>query len=71
MSNKLNVKSNDTGCLPSMLTVMLGVQAGSTLLFFPSWQERAKRWATWGAICLLLTVPLAASSVIPINKNLW
>ncbi|XP_059489614.1 heparan-alpha-glucosaminide N-acetyltransferase [Neocloeon triangulifer] len=57
------------GCLPSLLTVFLGVQAGAILLLYKKSSERLVRWFLWGAVCLVSG--FAISIIIPINKNLW
>ncbi|CAB3369481.1 Hypothetical predicted protein [Cloeon dipterum] len=57
------------GCLPSILTVFLGVQAGTTLLMYKKSVQRLLRWVAWGGISLAFAYLI--SFVIPINKNLW
>jgi len=63
------------GCLTSVFTVFLGLQAGKTLLAFQSCRSRVKRWLVWSLILGAAACALCGLSkdngVIPINKNLW
>ena len=63
------------GCLTSILTVYLGVQAGKTLLSYQDSRERIYRWIGWGLILGIIGGTLCGfskeSGLIPINKNLW
>ncbi|KAL1516625.1 hypothetical protein ABEB36_000511 [Hypothenemus hampei] len=63
------------GCLTSVLHVMLGVQAGVTLLTFKGHFERILRWLIWGVLLGVIGGALCGFSkedgLIPLNKNLW
>ncbi|KAF4518290.1 hypothetical protein B566_EDAN005858 [Ephemera danica] len=57
--------------LPTLLSVILGMQAGATLLTFDSIRSRVYRWCVWGIACLTLASLLSFTEIIPFNKNLW
>lgn len=63
------------GCLPTILQVVLGTQAGMILIHHSEPMERIKRWSTWSIITGLIALILCGFSKnngwIPINKNLW
>lgn len=62
------------GCLPTLLQVLLGVQAGMILLHHAAHMARIKRWLTWSAFLVFFSFCLCGFSLhggIPINKNLW
>ncbi|XP_054258843.1 heparan-alpha-glucosaminide N-acetyltransferase isoform X2 [Macrosteles quadrilineatus] len=59
------------GCLTSVVQVMLGVQAGSTLLTYSEGRPRVVRWLFWGLLCALCSWGCISLAHIPINKNLW
>ncbi|CAG9791836.1 unnamed protein product [Diatraea saccharalis] len=63
------------GCLTSAVQVLVGVQAGATVLLQRSHKARVSRWLAWAAALALAGALLAGFSrehgVIPINKNLW
>ena len=53
------------GVLGSMLSifhVFLGVQAGVTLLVFPAWKSRVKRWLAWAVLTGGLATLLSLAS---------
>jgi hypothetical protein len=64
-----------SGCVLSVFQVFLGVQAGTTLSFYPDWKGRVSRWIAWGTGTGLLAGILCLCSKedgwIPVNKNLW
>ena len=59
----------------SIFHVFLGVQAGVTLLVFPGWKSRVRRWLAWavltGGIGAILCLASQNDGWIPVNKNLW
>ncbi|CAB3367962.1 Hypothetical predicted protein [Cloeon dipterum] len=57
--------------LPSLLTMILGVQAGTILVMHHGWSARKNRLLSWGFFCIFLGLVLHFSNVIPINKQLW
>ncbi|CAB3369271.1 Hypothetical predicted protein [Cloeon dipterum] len=57
--------------LPSLLTVILGIQAGAILVIYNESRERISRWTVWGVGCILLALILELTGAIPINKQLW
>ena len=63
------------GCLTSVLSVYLGVQAGKTLLSYQDWDQRVKRWLSWCLVTGLVAGALCGfakeGGVIPVNKNMW
>ncbi|CAB0014567.1 unnamed protein product [Nesidiocoris tenuis] len=63
------------GCILSVLQVFFGVQAGATILSFPGWRCRLKRWLLWGVLLGVIGTILCQARQeggwIPINKNLW
>uniref|UniRef100_A0AAR5PNL4 Heparan-alpha-glucosaminide N-acetyltransferase catalytic domain-containing protein n=1 Tax=Dendroctonus ponderosae TaxID=77166 RepID=A0AAR5PNL4_DENPD len=63
------------GCLTTIFHVMLGVQAGVTLLVFKEHYQRVSRWLVWSLILGILGGALCGFSsedgLIPVNKNLW
>lgn len=62
------------GCMPTIIQVLLGVQAGMILLHHVDHMARMKRWITWGVSLLFISGCLCGFSQhggIPINKNLW
>jgi len=63
------------GCLTSILSVFLGVQAGKTLLAFGDWNARVRRWLAWSVVLGAAAGAFCGFSkddgLIPINKNLW
>ncbi|XP_047119724.1 heparan-alpha-glucosaminide N-acetyltransferase-like [Schistocerca piceifrons] len=63
------------GCITSIFQVILGVQAGTTLILFWEWKSRILRWLSWGTICGIIGAILCLASKedgwIPVNKNLW
>lgn len=63
------------GCIMTCVQVFLGVQAGVTLIVYPTAKERLRRWIIWGLALMATTGVLTLFSVndgfIPINKNLW
>lgn len=64
-----------TGCLTSAAQVLLGVQAGATVLLQRSHKARVSRWLAWALVFALAGGLLTGFSrehgVLPINKNLW
>ena len=54
-----------------MLQVFLGVQAGSTLVTFPSWRSRVVRWFCWAVLLAVAGVCAWFFGGIPVNKSLW
>ncbi|XP_073962689.1 heparan-alpha-glucosaminide N-acetyltransferase isoform X2 [Choristoneura fumiferana] len=63
------------GCLTSAAQVLLGVQAGATVLLQRSHKARVSRWLAWALVFALAGALLTGFSrdhgVLPINKNLW
>lgn len=63
------------GCMPTVLQVLLGVQAGMILLYHPQPQDRIKRFLSWFVGLALVGGVFCCFQVhdgwIPINKNLW
>ena len=63
------------GCLTSIFTVFLGLQAGKTLLAFQDWGSRVRRWLAWSVVLGAAAGAFCGFSkddgLIPINKNLW
>lgn len=63
------------GCLTTIFHVMLGVQAGVTLLVIKSHYQRILRWVVWSVVLGVLGGVLCGFSkedgLIPVNKNLW
>ncbi|XP_059060031.1 heparan-alpha-glucosaminide N-acetyltransferase [Achroia grisella] len=63
------------GCLTSAVQVLLGVQAGVTVLLQRSHKSRISRWLSFGVVFALVGALLAGFSrehgIVPINKNLW
>lgn len=63
------------GCLTTIFQVMLGVQAGVTLLVYKQHLQRITRWLTWSVILGAIGGGLCGFSqengIIPVNKNLW
>lgn len=66
---------NILGCLPSIVQVFFGIQAGVTLRTFKETSDRLIRWCTWGVMTGLASGILCNFQIeegwIPINKNLW
>ncbi|XP_063237674.1 heparan-alpha-glucosaminide N-acetyltransferase [Bacillus rossius redtenbacheri] len=64
-----------TACLPSLLQVFLGAQAGSVLGFHRGWKARVLRWLGWGCLAGLAGAVLCLAgredAWVPVNKNLW
>lgn len=63
------------GCLATVVQVFLGVQCGTTLLYYSKHYDRVGRWIAWslclGAITAGLTLVSIEDGPIPINKNIW
>ncbi|XP_059485635.1 heparan-alpha-glucosaminide N-acetyltransferase-like [Neocloeon triangulifer] len=57
--------------LPSLLTMILGAQAGAILVMHSDWHSRKSRLVGWGVGCIVLGSTLHLNDVIPINKQLW
>ncbi|GAB6018830.1 hypothetical protein CHUAL_000491 [Chamberlinius hualienensis] len=63
------------GCLSSLLSVFLGLQAGKIIALYPLFPSRVKRWLVWAALSGIPAAILCKASEndgwIPVNKNLW
>lgn len=63
------------GCLPSIVLVFFGVQAGHILSIHPKHKPRLIRWIIWAVFMAAVSLGLCGVSkdegIIPINKNLW
>lgn len=63
------------GCLPTIFHVMLGVQAGVTLMVIKNHYQRLLRWLVWSLALGVIGGGLCGFSkedgLIPVNKNLW
>ncbi|KRT86311.1 hypothetical protein AMK59_1496, partial [Oryctes borbonicus] len=63
------------GCLPSIVHVFIGVQAGVILMTFKDHKGRMLRWLVWAIIFGIIGGGLCGFSkedgVIPLNKHLW
>ncbi|XP_029179303.2 heparan-alpha-glucosaminide N-acetyltransferase-like [Acropora millepora] len=63
------------GCLPSIVLVFFGVQAGHIISIHPKNKPRLIRWIIWAVLLTAITLGLCGVSknegIIPINKNLW
>ncbi|XP_043470030.1 heparan-alpha-glucosaminide N-acetyltransferase-like [Leptopilina heterotoma] len=59
------------GCLTSIFQVFLGIQSGSTILYYHDWKQRIPRWITWALFLSVLGYILHSQNIIPINKSLW
>ncbi|KAI4470588.1 hypothetical protein MML48_1g14109 [Holotrichia oblita] len=63
------------GCLPSIVHVFIGVEAGIILMTFKDHIGRIKRWVIWAAFFGIGGGALCGfskeSGVIPLNKHLW
>ncbi|XP_059484900.1 heparan-alpha-glucosaminide N-acetyltransferase-like [Neocloeon triangulifer] len=57
--------------LPSLLTVILGAQAGAILVMHSDWHSRKLRLVIWGVGCIALGLTLHLNEIIPMNKHLW
>lgn len=65
------------GLLRSMqlwILAFLGVQCGVTLLVYPDWRSRTKRWLCWSILCAISAGILSGLQLedgpVPINKSL-
>ncbi|XP_076271924.1 heparan-alpha-glucosaminide N-acetyltransferase-like [Rhynchophorus ferrugineus] len=63
------------GCLTTIFHVMLGVQAGVTLMVIKNHYQRILRWLVWSLALGVIGGGLCGFSkedgLIPVNKNLW
>lgn len=59
------------GCLTSILQVFLGIQSGTTILYYHDWKQRIPRWITLALFLSVLGYILHSLNIIPINKSLW
>ncbi|KAK9693643.1 protein of unknown function (DUF5009) [Popillia japonica] len=63
------------GCLPSIVHVFIGVEAGTILMTFKDHSSRLKRWIIWAAFFGIAGGALCGFSkengAIPLNKHLW
>lgn len=59
------------GCTTSILLTAIGLIVGRIMIRHKSPYRRALRWFVIATICGLISFTLAATSVIPVSKNLW
>lgn len=59
----------------TIVQVFLGLQCGTTIIVYPTFKERARRFILWGLglgfLAGILCMFSTNDGIIPINKNLW